>query len=753
MMAFSLSGSVITQSNEAAKAITAVASGGTDLLQFSVAAHGYAVGDLVWVTGTTSYNGAYLIDTINTNDFIVSDTNLAGVQNPFVATQTGTVEKGDADLSGLSSILASSRIVREANVTVYDVLDYEFVLEGTLAISINDGNLEALHAGSTDSILAYRSIWFDAKADSWLRVGNVNVDSQGNRYVTQNHTQLKISRPFTTVSPFAAGGSQALSDGVANDLVDENSVLSFRPGSEAYFLGANVELYGAWGTSASMVRFEVRDCRIGFHYGGNYWFKADDIRDNYIAKGSSIPALGVPEEFSGNVFAGTSSATGLLNSAVIGGSTSATNLTYKNFPAPRNRDAVNHTIRGGGIVSTIPEGKVFFLYNVETGGEHPAYSGSNAGRRIQVYLYQEVNVSLKDLDGLPIENARFFVKGYNGKTDKTALTQSDGTLASDIVVEIFYDDISTPSTFGSPTYYNKNGDDTADNYDVGFTSYNHAVLPLLDESFRGFSDVKIIDTVMLPDLQVTQMSKSIVEAYNAIETPQKWYDRDKSDLVDNFAGEVQTYTSRTGDVIEAGSANITLQSGTNANPIQQTLSGGLVTAETVYIGTGFTGTINTTGTVTDTGSPRTIAYGVTGGQLVINDASAPWTVDGNFTITDVINNDAANNLVVYRASDADVSTTEPGVGFGQVQIILTTSLTLTGLQPNSEVRIYEAGTLTEIDGVENSGTSFSTTISVSSVDIVVFALDYQPIKLKAVDTTSDVSLPIQQVTDRVYANP
>jgi hypothetical protein len=80
-------------------------------------------------------------------------------------------------------------------------------------------------------------------------------------------------------------------------------------------------------------------------------------------------------------------------------------------------------------------------------------------------------------------------------------------------------------------------------------------------------------------------------------------------------------------------------------------------------------------------------------------------------------------------------------------------LTLTGLQDGSEVRVYEAGTTTEIAGQEvvNGGT-FSSAVTVSSVDISVLSLGFQNLRLKSVDTTSNATLPIQQIVDRQYAN-
>ncbi len=82
-----------------------------------------------------------------------------------------------------------------------------------------------------------------------------------------------------------------------------------------------------------------------------------------------------------------------------------------------------------------------------------------------------------------------------------------------------------------------------------------------------------------------------------------------------------------------------------------------------------------------------------------------------------------------------------------------TQLSLTGLKTNSEVRVYQAGTATEVDGIENSGTTFSTTTTESSIDLVIFNTQYQPVRTLAIDTTVNVTLPIQQIFDRNYTNP
>ena len=82
-----------------------------------------------------------------------------------------------------------------------------------------------------------------------------------------------------------------------------------------------------------------------------------------------------------------------------------------------------------------------------------------------------------------------------------------------------------------------------------------------------------------------------------------------------------------------------------------------------------------------------------------------------------------------------------------------TTLTLTGLQANTEVRVFDVGTTTEVAGVENSGTTFSANLDESSVDIVLHAIGYEYQKIEGADTSANLTLPISQRFDRNYRNP
>jgi hypothetical protein len=92
---------------------------------------------------------------------------------------------------------------------------------------------------------------------------------------------------------------------------------------------------------------------------------------------------------------------------------------------------------------------------------------------------------------------------------------------------------------------------------------------------------------------------------------------------------------------------------------------------------------------------------------------------------------------------------------GTVVVETPPTLNITNLQNNTEVRIYEGGTVTELVGEENITTGlFSNQIRVSNVDIQVISELYENLRFEAVDMTSgDVSIPVNQQLDRTFNNP
>lgn len=86
------------------------------------------------------------------------------------------------------------------------------------------------------------------------------------------------------------------------------------------------------------------------------------------------------------------------------------------------------------------------------------------------------------------------------------------------------------------------------------------------------------------------------------------------------------------------------------------------------------------------------------------------------------------------------------------------TLTITGLQNPSEVRIFESGTTTELAGEENITDGTFTwvfdPVVYPLVDIAVLSLGYQNIRFTDFALSlADLSIPVQQQLDRQYWNP
>jgi len=124
---------------------------------------------------------------------------------------------------------------------------------------------------------------------------------------------------------------------------------------------------------------------------------------------------------------------------------------------------------------------------------------------------------------------------------------------------------------------------------------------------------------------------------------------------------------------------------------------------------------------------------------------------------------AAGDLIISATNGSDPTTAITGTPGNTVEIQNAVTLTITGIKGDgvgekpSEVRIFSAGTKTELDGSENVTTGqfvFSYQGGAGNVDIRVFNLDYQPLNIfnfSLPATNSD--LPIQQIFDRNYLNP
>jgi hypothetical protein len=149
----------------------------------------------------------------------------------------------------------------------------------------------------------------------------------------------------------------------------------------------------------------------------------------------------------------------------------------------------------------------------------------------------------------------------------------------------------------------------------------------------------------------------------------------------------------------------------------------------------------------NTGSGFSAWKALTGANLVTETISSVTGFKLKIRAT-VATANATNALTYIRI---DTTTTDPAQD--EQYPLDTYTLTLTGLQANSDIVIYQAGTTTIRESVDaNPSTSWGYLYSaIEAVDIGIFIAGYIPFYIRNYSLTSaDASIPVAQVIDRAY---
>jgi hypothetical protein len=128
----------------------------------------------------------------------------------------------------------------------------------------------------------------------------------------------------------------------------------------------------------------------------------------------------------------------------------------------------------------------------------------------------------------------------------------------------------------------------------------------------------------------------------------------------------------------------------------------------------------------------------------------------NDTTDAAVYNDSGGAVTINVAGGGDNPTVRNGTG-ASTTVNANIQVTLTGLKANTEVRVYldDGGDNgDEIAGIENSGTSFSFSVSATTViNIMINHLNYLPADIWQLNSGAvDREIPISQFTDRQYFN-
>jgi hypothetical protein len=308
----------------------------------------------------------------------------------------------------------------------------------------------------------------------------------------------------------------------------------------------------------------------------------------------------------------------------------------------------------------------------------------DAGRNNFMYLkcVRPISLVVEDLNGNPLTysyyakdldsgNRALGPKNQDDRSDKiyNGVNQTSN-LDEDVLVEVI-------------NYINKTittDSRTNSNSEIPFSiiAYNQTI--------TGFAeDLVGLDTLqstvkMTPDFIITENSKTTVDAYTSIDTPQKFYDIAKSYLVDNYAGEASPLVSRGGNTIDAGSYDLLIDSNASSAFVRDG------TTITIKAST-FVGNLTTTGVITLTGSnvqgrytdangtnivleyavsnieagSTLQIYNVTKSQEVINQVISATSTNGTYTTSQI---EAGDNIRIRLTCQAGSSAFLPYEAFG-----------------------------------------------------------------------------------------
>jgi hypothetical protein len=155
-----------------------------------------------------------------------------------------------------------------------------------------------------------------------------------------------------------------------------------------------------------------------------------------------------------------------------------------------------------------------------------------------------------------------------------------------------HEDINT-TAFGGFFMPDRRSDSnsTADDFTFKFCSYGH-LLSNSTQALKGIGELQV-NWVLFDDKTISEPDIIEVLGYGAIDTPQKFYDRAKAHLYNNYNGETELIVTRDGNTITADGYNVIITD--DASAAAFSISGDTITIKaTTFIGNILTDSGHTT---------------------------------------------------------------------------------------------------------------------------------------------------------------
>ena len=179
-----------------------------------------------------------------------------------------------------------------------------------------------------------------------------------------------------------------------------------------------------------------------------------------------------------------------------------------------------------------------------------------------IELVKEIKVTIDDDNG-KAEGVTAYIKDYdNGNrrnwaslpardylADRVYTSTTNASGETDVLSILTADFVSNSNIAQGYNYRSKNNDNE-DIFDINLIGYNYQLKTIISPLKGG--GVQTIKDKVFFDTSITEQNKTTVDAYTTINTAQKFYDRAKSFLVDNYSGETATIVTRSENTIYAG---------------------------------------------------------------------------------------------------------------------------------------------------------------------------------------------------------
>ena len=747
-MTFSVAGSVITQANESGISITGAASitGG---VRFTCT-QSWAVGNVVRITGTTNYNGNWMVAARTATTFDVLES-AQGTAITYVSSQSGTAARGDASLAGISGLagVTTTNLDSSSGYVVYLLADnVKLQINGTFILAgLREVN-STLLGQNEQLVIGQNAI---STGQPVIRVGSGGVFVVGCRYTnTVNYTGTYAPPYNDSITPQTViyqkgqyGRSTADGDGATSPPTNPapaTCFLAISSGGRFDWISGTIDHW------ADIVFDNGSIANIGFDGQKNKpimesrrgsmvcWFKPGSTVSIYALKaigdrginvtnlnntgrGPAFQMLQGPTVFKGFEPFWWRCVCGGANSTGVGGS-----YTIEDYAGALGSEL--------DIAKAVPTGQTLIVtFKNSAVGTTMSIVDASLGT-VLLYVKQKLTATVKTTAGVAIENAKIWTVDLNS-------TQSLGT--TDVNGQVVIDNVETgysPDNQASVTARFATGDIAT--WNVRAYESLSAVYQVVMKGIGGST----VSPAMVNDGAVT-LSRSAAAALASISTLDDFYDAANYWNVQsanvNYPSASTQVATAAGTTLDLGALNVLIDA-TAASAFAVNTGTNTITikASTLAVGTKFallktTGTISFANGATASCTLQGIVVRGTVGVYSpkLETATMRFTTAGTYDM---------------RGATINGTLTLTNTSGGNVTVQLQPSVTVVNSGPNITVDQSVSATLT----VSNC---------VSGSRILIRRTDTQAVLVNDVTTTSYVynystaSIPVEVVLRKASAAP